>query len=1549
MTRRKITDARRGSKSRQRGAQQASLPQLDQIPIVDVDTEGRIHYLNAVAERLFPELRNRGVRHSWLADWPAVVSRFRHDADRKHVREVTVDGIRFSQSMYFVAETGRIRIYGLDVTEQRRIQRERDITIEFLHLVNESADAKELIRAATTFFQEQSGCQAMGVRLKDGRDFPYFEARGFPHEFVVAENSLGSSLETSAPPHNGDGGPSVDCMCAKVIHGRVDSSRPFFTPHGSFWTNSTSALASTATNGDRPPCTRNRCNREGYESVALLPLKVGDERLGLLQLNDRRSGVFSREVISLWERLADQLAVALAKFRAEEALIESRADLNRAQIVAQTGSWRLDLTRKEMRWSDEMYRIFGIAKGTPLTYPRLLAAVHPDDRGDLERAWQAAFRGAPYDVEHRIVADGGVRWIRGKAEVEFDPQGEAVGAFGTVQDISDSKQREQELQRLNRTLKALRDSSQAVSCASLEPEFLDAICRIIVEDCGHRMVWIGFAERDEKKSVRPAACAGFEAGYIENLNVTWADDERGRGPTGTAIRRGRPTACRNMLTDPHFAPWRDEAIKRGYASSIALPLIDGERAFGAITIYSTEADPFSADEVRMLSELANDLAYGIMAIRLRNAHQQAEELLLKSAERYRSLVELSPDPVFVNRNDRIEYVNAAGMRLLGVTSSAQILGRSPLTLIHPDYRALAQERVAMLQPGQSVPRMEEKIVRLDGEVRDVEVVASAFVDQQGPAIQVILHDITDRKIAEERMRLHLKILESTANAIVISDRDGVIQWVNPAFTHLTDYLPGEVVGKNPRVLKSGMQEAAFYKEIWRTILAGQVWHGELVNRRKDGSLYTEEMTITPVTDPAGGIRHFIAVKQDISQRKLMEDRLRTAKDAAEAANVAKDHFIANVSHELRTPMNAILGMTELALDEDLPPSVRNYLATAKESADMLLDLLNEILDFSRLEAAQFQLDARPFSLRRLLTNTLKTLGVSAYEKGLELICDMADHVPDQLLGDSLRLRQVLLNLLGNAIKFTARGEIVVRVANVETSCNDIARGSAASNGDLANDEVLLEFSVTDTGIGIASEEQAKIFAPFTQVDASMTRNFGGTGLGLAIAANLVELMGGRIGVESQVGRGSVFTFSVRLKRQTGFVLDAEQAVRQRLQGTPILLVAANRAVGQILQEMLTRWGMRPQTLRDVPAALAALSEADAAGRAIPAALIDASVADIDGWELANWIKNNPALADHAILLFSPCDRAAHLRRCQELGIQCLEKPIFHSQLLGRIAQVIGAAAPPPAAAASSPAAEHARAQPRRVLVVEDNRANQELALHILRKHGHFATVAENGIQALARLRHEDFDVVLMDIQMPKMDGYQATAAIRALDEPEKARVPIIAMTAHAMASHHRRCLAAGMDGYLDKPIKAERLIDIIENLGKETWCEPNAVEAADESPAPQASQPIFDLKEALARCFDRVMFEQMRDYFYTQSVEVLEQIGFALQDQNAAEVARAAHALRGTVVYLGARPCVQAAEVVEHSGQNGDLETAAKAFEGLANQIELLKNALRSTTAKKKE
>ena len=399
----------------------------------------------------------------------------------------------------------------------------------------------------------------------------------------------------------------------------------------------------------------------------------------------------------------------------------------------------------------------------------------------------------------------------------------------------------------------------------------------------------------------------------------------------------------------------------------------------------------------------------------------------------------------------------------------------------------------------------------------------------------------------EQLRLLSAAMEAAANGVAITDREGLILWVNPAFRQLTGYDRDEAVGQNPRVLKSGRHPPEFYRQLWETILRGEPWHGQLVNRRKDGTLYTEEMTITPVHAQGKAITHFVAIKEDVTARKRAEEELHQAKVAAEAANVAKSQFLDNMSHELRTPMNAVIGMTDLALSETLSPAVRDCLLTARESADSLLDLLNQILDFSRIEAGKMECESVAFDLHAVLREALKSLAISAHEKGLELICHVPSNVPAQLVGDPLRLRQILVNLVGNAIKFTERGEVLVSVCVVE-GLSIANKGSEIRDWGLENAEppasfdsvhripnpqslipsVTLKFTVSDTGIGISPQDQETIFAPFRQADASTTRRYGGSGLGLAIAHSLVEHMGGRLWVCSKPGEGSEFHFTLRL-------------------------------------------------------------------------------------------------------------------------------------------------------------------------------------------------------------------------------------------------------------------------------------------------------------------------------------------------------------------------------------------------------------------------------------
>ena len=463
-----------------------------------------------------------------------------------------------------------------------------------------------------------------------------------------------------------------------------------------------------------------------------------------------------------------------ARKQAEQATADVRSAAEQRRLAleaADLGAWDYHFQTGEVYWDARCREMWGMAQAETIGYAKAIATIHSEDRAAVDEAVKQALAGkdeGAYHREFRVVwPDGSVHWIASHGRVYFqgeDDQRRALRFIGANQEITERKQREEQLQRLNRTLKAHSKSDQALMRAQSEAEYLEQICRIVVEDCGHAMVWVGLAEEDEARTVRPAAQAGFEEGYLETLRITWADTELGRGPTGTAIRTGQPCLCRNMLTDPRFAPWRAEASKRGYVSSVALPLLTEGRAFGALTIYARKANSFSEDEVKLLTDLAGDLAYGITALRLRAAKARAEEAQRQSEERYRGLVELSPEAVFVNRNDRIVLVNPAALQLFGASRAEQLLGTSPFELFHPDYHALVRERVGKMLAGQRVPVIEEKIVRLDGVAVDVEVWGSPVTDQGEGAVQVLLRDITERKRAQAA-------LQRTSDDLKRSNRD----------------------------------------------------------------------------------------------------------------------------------------------------------------------------------------------------------------------------------------------------------------------------------------------------------------------------------------------------------------------------------------------------------------------------------------------------------------------------------------------------------------------------------------------------------------------------------------------------------------------------------------------------------------------------------------------------------------------------------------------------------------------------------------------------------
>jgi two-component system, sensor histidine kinase and response regulator len=864
---------------------------------------------------------------------------------------------------------------------------------------------------------------------------------------------------------------------------------------------------------------------------------------------------------------------------------------------------------------------------------------------------------------------------------------------------------------------------------------------------------------------------------------------------------------------------------------------------------------------------------------------------------------------------------------LGYTRD-QLLGMTPIDFdldITPDR---LEELKGRLDDGQLMA-FESRYRGKDGADFPVEIRGEAFWEGGRRLTVALARDVTERTRAEAALRESEErfrgTFENAPVGIAHEDLTGRFLRLNERFCTILGYTQTELVGKTLAEVTHPEDLAADLAR-FNALTRGESTSYTMEKRfiRKDGRAVWAHLTVSLQFDAVGKPAYCIKIIQDISERKQLDEELRQAKEMAEAANRAKDQFLANVSHEIRTPMNAILGMTELTLDTPLADAQRQYLTTVQSAADNLLGILNDLLDFSKIEAGKLELDPADFSLRAALGETLRTLAMRAHKKGLELVSHVETDVPDALVGDASRLRQVLLNLVGNAIKFTEEGEVVLRVK---------ATALPAPDG-----QVWLCFTVSDTGIGISHEKHETIFRPFEQEDTSTTRKYGGTGLGLTIAARLVALMDGTITVESEPGRSSTFAFTVRFERQ---VLPAEPVAAPPpvlLYNLPVLIVDDNATNRRILEEWLRGWKMEPVARGDGLAALDAIWHGVASGRPYPLVLLDARMPDTDGLTLAATIRERVELAATRIILLTSGDISGDLHRYRELRIDAqLLKPVQQDELLETIYRVMSRnKADPPTADRHALAQETALAPAPataslHILVAEDNEFNAQLLEQLLLRRGHRVRVASNGREALPLAQDGVFDLLLLDVHMPELDGFQVVSAVRERERTTGKHLPVIALTARSRKEDRQRCLAAGMDDFLSKPVRAADLWAAIDRV------------VASRPPAAELrlgllnSSVLWDVCGGDAGVLDRIC-----GAFQARVPDHLEAVHDALRQQDSSRLREAAHKLSGMLAAFSDVAGGVASDLEDHaaSGQLEEARPLVQQLEAMVHELLLLAGGL---------
>ncbi len=900
--------------------------------------------------------------------------------------------------------------------------------------------------------------------------------------------------------------------------------------------------------------------------------------------------------------------------------------------------------------------------------------------------------------------------------------------------------------------------------------------------------------------------------------------------------------------------------------------------------------------------------------------------LLRQEKKFRDLFELSQDGVLLRRLDADIFYdcNQAMLDMLGYSDKQKFLQLGPKGIVfskQPDGKVideLLEEANAIIQQKKK-NRFEGLFKRKDGTPMHAEVVACLVDIDSKPTIQSVIRDMSVSKKREDNLRKLSRAVEASSAAILITDSDGNVEYVNPKFTELTGYSLEEVEGLNPRFLQSGEHDQQYYKDLWDTILAGNDWHGTLLNKKKNGEKYWVSASISSVADENNRITNFVGVQDDITSMKRMEVELLEAKQSADEANMAKSDFLARMSHEIRTPMNAIIGMNHLALQTDLSYKQKDYISKAHGAARSLLGILNDILDFSKIEAGKLQFERVEFNLEEVFDNLASVVALSAAEKRIELLFLMTPQTPHHLVGDPLRLQQVLTNLVNNAIKFTEKGEILISVEPVSK----------------LDQKIKLFFKVEDSGIGLSESQIAKLFQSFSQADGSTTRKYGGSGLGLVICKRLVEMMGGTIEVESAPGKGSTFSFTSNFETVPGKE-ENKPILPENLRGKRVLVVDDSRVSRRILAKALEQQSLLVETAESGETGLEMVSKSRGYFDII---LMDWNLPGINGIDTAKRILSHKENSGIKIIMVTAFGREDIARQAKSVGMKdFLVKPVSNAVLVEAIMAAFGyQTKTKPEGEDQKEVAKKLRSiQGASVLLVEDNELNIQIATELLQSVKLLVTVANDGAEAVELVREKEFDIILMDIQMPVMDGISATRLIR----QEQKNLPIIAMTASAMTADKEESLTAGMNDHVAKPIDPSHLYQVLLQ-----WVPFGKKKPPGES-SPTMSK--IDTQTGLKNTGgNRELYLGLLAKFAQEQKNIVQEIEEALISNDYTRAKRLAHTIKGLSGSIGAHDLQLSCENLESGLNNINSEKTPSLLEAMKHELTGAIDSINKTAERK--